>query len=175
MPNPNTRLSGLLERNVAAVAKLEATLLGERSRGAQVIRWVVRRVGTPVSAVLHVVLFGGWVLWNAGGAPPGLRCEAAPFPILELIVSGEAILLGILILASQNRLQEEEDQRSHLALQVSLLNEAETTRMIHMLDHVCKHFGIESASGEEIDELKLDTDPEEIVETLRSTIPSDQR
>ncbi len=42
--------------------------------------------------------------------------------------------------------------------------------MIHMLDHVCKHFGIESASGEEIDELKLDTDPEEIVETLRSTI-----
>ena len=175
MPPQSTRLSGLLTRNVAAVAKMEAALLGERSRGAQVIRWVVRRVGTPVSAVLHFGLFGGWVAWNLGPLPGPLRFDPAPFPILELIVSTEAILLGILILASQNRLQEEEDQRSHLGLQISLLAEAETTRVIHMLDHVCKHFGIESASGDEIDELKLDTDPEEIVETLRSSIPSDQR
>ena len=174
MPDSDTHFARLLRRNVSAVAKIEASLLGERSPGARLIRWLMRRVGTPASAMIHGIVFAGWIGLNAVVLPVGRRFDPPPFAYLELTASVEAILLGIFILASQNRLQQEEDQRSHLGLQVSMLAETETTKVLHMLDQVRRHLGIEMESEDDLIGLKASTDPEAIVETLKDSLPGDR-
>ncbi len=174
MPDTDTHFARLLRRNVSAVAKIEASLLGERSSGARRIRWAMRGIGTPASAMIHGVVFASWIGLNTLVLPVGRRFDPPPFAYLELTASIEAILLGIFILASQNRLQQEENQRSHLGLQVNMLAETETTKVLHMLDQVRRRLGIETDSEEDLIGLKASTDPETIVETLKTSMPGDR-
>jgi uncharacterized membrane protein len=63
-----------------------------------------------------------------------------PFSLLTSIVSLEAIILTLFVLATQNRLTREADKRAHLDLQVNLLSEQEMTIMLKMLEEPCEHF-----------------------------------
>ena len=161
------------QRNIEMVAKVEADVLLSRSIGERLSRWLVRRIGTPASAVLHTLVILTWIAWNSG-VPPGLpRFDPLPFSLLGLVATLEAILLGLLILASQNRLQHEVDRRFHLGLQINMLAEAEATKTLEMLHGLYSHFGLEVGSEDVIDELKSDTDPQRIVETIQASMPTE--
>lgn len=162
-----------LQRNVDAIAKVEAAIVGERSPGERLGRFLIRHLGAPVSVAIHLALFLGWILVNSGAVPGLPSLDPPPFPLLELFATIEAIILGLLILVSQNRLQHEGDRRAHLSLQINMMAEAEATEMLHMLDRLCGHFGIEAAHDGVIDELKNETDPGHIAESLKRTMPSE--
>ena len=97
-----------------------------------------------------------------------------PFNLLALVASVEAIVLGLLILSSQNRLQHEADRRAHLNLQINMMAELEGTKVLTMLDKLCRHFDIESDASELLAELTADTDPATIVETIKTTMPAEE-
>ena len=172
-PSPAAPPFPVQQRNVEAIAKVEAAVLGERSAGERGARWLIRKLGTPGSVGAHVALLLVWIAWNAGphGALPTF--DPAPFPLLSLAASVESILLGLLILTSQNRLQHEADRRAHLNLQINMLAEMEGTKVVQMLDRLCRHAGIAGASPELLDELASDTDPETIAATLKASMPAD--
>ena len=123
---------------------------------------------------MHAIFFLGWIVWNSGVFAPGRPLDPYPFNLLALIASLEAIILGLLILTSQNRLQHEEDRRAHLGLQISMMAEVEGTKMLQMLDSLCRHFGIEGGAEEVLQELKAETDPEQIVETIKTSMPVEE-
>jgi uncharacterized membrane protein len=133
--------------HIDAIAKVEAAVLGERSPGERAVRWSIRKVGTPTSVVAHGVALSAWIAWNAGlhGSLPAF--DPAPFPLLSLLASVEAILLGLLILTSQNRLQHEVDRRAHLTLQIGMMAEREGTEMLQMLNRLCRQAGVAGAAG----------------------------
>jgi len=56
---------------------------------------------------------------------------------MTLVVSLEAIFLSLFIMMSQSRMQRLADERSHLDLQINLLAENETTKMLGMLRSLC--------------------------------------
>ena len=159
------------QRNVDAIAKVEAAVLGERSDGEKLARGLIRRVGTPGSVMLHVAALSGWLLWNATIARP---FDPYPFNLLALVASIEAILLGLLILTSQNRLQHEADRRAHLNLQINMMAEMEGTKVLEMLDRLCRHVGVEGMSAELLDELTSETDPQTIARTVKASIPAEE-
>ena len=165
----------LQQRNIDAIAKVESAVMGERSTGERFARYVIRRIGTPTAVGFHIALFAAWIAWNlsarAGGRVP---FDPYPFNLLALFASIEAIVLGLLILSSQNRLQHEADRRAHLTLQINMMAELEGTKILTMLDKLCRHFDIESDAKEFLAELTADTDPATIVETIRTTMPVDE-
>ena len=165
----------LQQRNIEAIAKVESAVMGERSAGERLARFLIRRIGTPTSVVLHIVIFSAWVAWNAA-AHDGLGVPFDPFPfnLLALLASVEAMVLGLMILISQNRLQHEADRRAHLSLQINMMAELEGTKVLTMLDGLCRHFGIESGAAELLDELTSETDPATIVATIKTSMPAEE-
>ena len=107
-----------------------------------------------------------------GGLIPGVRpFDPFPFSFLTLIVSLEAIFLSIFVLLSQNRLTREADKRAHLNLQVDLLTEQESTIALRLLQRICHHLGIATATEEKDGDLAATTDVTAVVDRLETKMP----
>lgn len=161
-------------RNVEAIAKVEAAVLGERSPGERLSRFLIKQAGRPRSVAAHAVAFACWIAWNSQALHAGHPFDPYPFNLLALCASLEAILVALLILTSQNRLQHEADRRAHLSLQINMMAEVEGTKMLQMLDGLCRHFGIEAEARDLLDELKAETNPEQIVESIKTSMPAEE-
>jgi uncharacterized membrane protein len=113
----------------------------------------------------HVILFAVWILANLeiAGIP---AFDPYPFGMLTTIVSLEAIFLSTFVLVSQNRQAAIADRRSELDLQMNLLTEHEVTRLLMIIDEMAKKMGIDPCDTEEIQDLKKDIAPEEVLNEL---------
>ena len=93
------------------------------------------------------------------GLFPHLVFDPFPFPFLTMVVSLEAIFLALFVLASQNRLSRQSDQRSHLDLQINLLAEREMTAVLQLLEDMASHLKVRtSVKASEVRELARKTD-----------------
>jgi uncharacterized membrane protein len=71
---------------------------------------VTRFSGTMTFVLLHIVWFGGWIIYNTTSSDP---FDKFPFGLLTLIVSLEAIFLSTFVLMSQNESARNDEQREH--------------------------------------------------------------
>jgi uncharacterized membrane protein len=80
----------------------------------------------------------------------------------------EAIFLSTFVLINQNRMAAEDDARSDLDLQINLLNEHETTRLIALVDAIAQRLGVETSDAGEVEEMKKDVAPEAVLDRLEA-------
>ena len=114
---------------------------------------------------LNLAFFAVWIVVNVGGL--GIEpFDPFPFPMLTTIVSLEAILLSLFILITQKRMQGESDRRAELDLQINLLTEHELTRALTLLHAIADRMGIAEAQDPEIEALKNDVPPQQVVEKM---------
>ena len=133
-----------VEENLDAIRAWERSYLRARSTAAKLRDWVAATAGSGLVIAGHVVWFAGWLIVNAELVPGVPAFDPFPFPFLTLAVSLEAIFLALFVLASQNRLAEQADKRSHLDLQIDLLAEREMTAVLHLLRDISQHFQVQS-------------------------------
>lgn len=155
-------LSKILEHNIRTIASLR--LQTSRARGLQerLADVITTFSGRLVFVYVHIVWFGLWILLNTGrlGVPV---FDPFPYGLLTMIVSLEAIFLSTFVLISQNRLSAEAESRAHLSLQIGLLTEHETTRVLQMLDAIQAKLGIENHAESELADLEMETKPENVL------------
>src|SRR5712672_3132118 len=131
----------LTQRNVELIRQLEEPAKQERTRSDFVAEAIANFCGSMTFVWVHVVWFGGWILFNL---VPGIKhIDPFPFTFLTLVVSLEAIFLSTFILISQNHDSKISERRNHLDLQINLLSEQENTRMIAMLQAIATKVGAE--------------------------------
>jgi uncharacterized membrane protein len=130
-------------------------------------------MGTMSFVVFHLLLFAVWFAVNLGWTP--LKpFDPFPFGILTLIVSAEGVLLAIFVLVSQNRMSRQANQRAHLNLQIDLLAEQETTKLLQKVQSLLDHFGVEpSAEDREAERLSQETQVEALVGEIRKSLPDE--
>lgn len=117
----------LTQRNVETVSRLEEAARELRTRTDRVAEVIAGFCGSMTFVWVHVIWFGGWLLFNL---LPGIRhIDPFPFTFLTLVVSLEAIFLSTFILISQNHDSRVSEKRNHLDLQINLLSEQENTQM----------------------------------------------
>jgi uncharacterized membrane protein len=93
--------------------------------------------GSPWYFAFCVLFIGAWILANTWGAHAGWQVvDPSPFPILEGLVSCNALLLTIAVLIRQNRMARLSDHRSHLDLQINLLTEQKVTKILQIVDEL---------------------------------------
>lgn len=161
------------QQNIETIARLEQAAIEHRSRGEKVSDHFTRFMGSMTFVVLHLIWLGIWFAWNLGafGLEP---FDPFPFGILTLIVSTEGVFLAIFVLISQNRMGRLANQRAHLNLQISLLAEQETTKILQRLKTIADHLEIrETAQDEEIERLSQSTHLEVLAEELKKTMPEE--
>jgi uncharacterized membrane protein len=129
------------EGSIQTVLDLERRLAGRVTFSERVSDALLRFTGNLAFVAAHIVLFGVWTVVNLGALPVP-PFDPFPFGILTLLVSAEGAFLAIFILISQNRMLRQSDQRLHLNLQISLLAERESTKILQMVEALCRHAGI---------------------------------
>ncbi|MDQ2080599.1 DUF1003 domain-containing protein [Xanthobacteraceae bacterium Astr-EGSB] len=156
-------LTPVLERNIEALMrrrKREEKTAAWQQRAAHVI---TRFTGSMTFVVLHVVVFGLWIVVNLG-LLPGLPVWDPEFVKLAMVASVEAIFLSTFVLISQNRMAEAADKRADLDLQVSLLAEHEITALVRLVAQIAEAVGVRH--GDELKEAKRDISPEKVLDKL---------
>lgn len=130
-------------QNIEAVVKLQEATARQRSFADRIADHIANFSGTLGFVLLHLGWFGLWAVINAGLIPGLPAFDPYPFQLLAMIVSLEGVLLSTFVLIKQNRMSTQADQRDHLDLQINLLSEKETTKIIQMLTRLSAHFGVE--------------------------------
>ena len=160
-------------KNIDAIVRLEQESVRGRSLGERLSDSFTRVMGSMSFVVFHLLLFAVWFVVNLGWTPlPPF--DPFPFGILTLIVSAEGVLLAIFVLVSQNRMSRQANQRAHLNLQISLLAEQETTKLLQKIQGVLDHLGIEqTARDQEVQQLSQETHVETLVSELQRSLPEE--
>lgn len=163
-PSPSPSVEQLTQKNVETVISLEEAAREQRTAADRVAEKIARFCGSMTFVWVHVLWFGGWILFNL---LPGIRhIDPFPFTFLTLIVSLEAIFLSTFILISQNLDSRISERRSHLDLQLNLLSEQENTKMIVMLHAIAAKLGADLTQDADIKALSEETQPERLIEQI---------
>jgi len=114
---------------------------------------------------LHVI---GLALWGAAemGVIPGLHNVGLTFGRLGTIASIEAIFIATYVLIAQNRMAARQEIRNHLDVQVSLLNEHETTHILRLVAAMSEKMDLPEARDPEIQELIRDVEPSQMIDRI---------
>lgn len=122
--------------------------------------------GSMLFVLLHLALFGGWIAWNLWAEP---KFDPS-FVVLAMVASVEAIFLSTFVLISQNRMGKLSQARADLDLHINLLAEHELSRLAELVDRIGRRLGVESPA--ELEEIKRDVSPEQVLDTLDEVTPS---
>jgi uncharacterized membrane protein len=160
-------LSGVLERNIAALVERRRQEERERTLDERAAEAISRFAGSMRFVYLHLVLVGLWVAINLGLTP--LPRFDPTFVVLAMVASVEAIFLSTFVLITQNRMAALADKRADLDLQISLLAEHEITRVVALVSEMAERMGIESARDPELAELSRDVEPERVLDSLEAS------
>jgi uncharacterized membrane protein len=159
-----------IEDNLRAVAKIEDRALAERSLGERIGDGAARVIGSMPFVVFHAVWFLVWIALNLEMVPGVRPFDPFPFGLLTLVVSLEAIFLSLFLLISQNRMTRQADKRSHLDLQINLLAEEETTKVLRILEKIADRVGVPVEDRPETD-LDSRTDILDLASRVEEKIP----
>lgn len=162
-----------IQKNVAAIAELEKNIEAQRSRSARIGSAISGFVGTMTFAVSHIVAISIWIYVNRFGSV--WQFDPYPWPILILILAVEAIILSSFVLMTQRHQTRVADRRSHLNLQISLLAEAEMTKVLNTLQSISMHLGMPDESADEsFREMAKDTNVEHVAKALDDQLAEDE-
>jgi uncharacterized membrane protein len=161
-------LTGQIDETIQTIAELERRALDETPASQRTIERTILGVGRPrtVGIVLAVIL--AWIALNV--LLPALHQRALdppPFYWLETAAGLAALLVTIMILTAENRQSETAEQRSRLHLQISLLAERKTAKIVQLLEELRYDLPlVPNRSDREAQEAMLPTDPHEVASEL---------
>ncbi len=121
--------------------------------------------GSMKFVVLHLIVFGGWILVNLGWLPIIAPFDES-FVVLAMIASVEAIFLSTFVLISQNRDSAAASRRADLDLHIGLLTEHELSRLSTLIARIAEHLDV-PAHSDDLDEIAEDVQPETVLDALK--------
>ena len=130
-------LSDHIEHNIEAVVALQRREWEQTAISQRRVERIGRFIGRPVYLVGLLCLAMLWIAVNVGVSHFGyVPLDAAPFEILQGMLSLTALITTTIVLISQNRQTKLEQQHTHLGLQVNLLTEQKVTKLIHLIEEL---------------------------------------
>jgi uncharacterized membrane protein len=166
-------LNSALRRNIDALRRRRTSEEQRAALDQKLARAVTRFAGSMRFVTVHAILYGGWIVANLGWMP-GVPPWDPSFVVLAMIASVEAIFLSTFILITQNRMAAAADQRAELDLQVSLLAEAEITKLVELVAMIAERMDLPTSEQHEIDEMKQRVAPEAVLDAIEEIEGADR-
>ena len=159
--------------SILAFYKREEQKLSHPQRFLEYCSNFVARPYFLVSILLFVAF---WILANVGGTFGWRTFDPPPFPWLQGIVSLCALITTTVVLIKQNRIAQLEEQRAHLELQVTLLTEQKTTKLITLLEELRHDLPmVKDRHDSEAAAFQQPTDPDQVLSALHEKRETGER
>jgi uncharacterized membrane protein len=128
-------------------------------------------LGKPRFTVLLIVLLGTWIVLNLIAVYfryPAL--DPPPFLGLEAVVSLASLSIMLLVLATQRRENELAQKREQLTLELALLSEKKTAKIIELLEELRRDFPlVRDRIDEQAEAFAKPADPKRVIEAIVET------
>lgn len=156
-------------QGVRTIAEIEAKFHAQRSMVDRLSDLISRFAGNAWFVVIHIIAFGGWIVWNENSAAP---VDEYPYKFLTLLASLEAIFLTSFVMISQHHSERQSRRRAALDLQINLLAEREMTIVLSTVRAIAQHLRVETLlSDSEAEALANETDIASLVDALDAADP----
>jgi uncharacterized membrane protein len=160
-----------VQEHIELIAKHERDFLSRRTWDEKMGDAVSSLVGSLTFVAAHIVVLVAWMAINVGGFPTIKPFDPPPFPILDLVLSFESILLASFILMRQSRIARRTEERNHLELQLMLLTEKELTATLGVCREIAKRLGLSGiVDDHEINQLSEGISVDQMAESIREKL-----
>jgi len=178
-PQLDAQVPGAVSGNIDAVAQIYAREERDISRPRNAIERASEFVGRPVYLACIVGFVASWVLISVLSKRFGwMPFDPPPFSWLQGIVGLLGLIVGTAVLIRQNRLARMAEQHAHLDLQVNLLTEQKTSKIIQLLEELRRDMpSVANRHDAEVEEMQKPADPHAVlgaIKTMRSEAGSDK-
>ncbi|MBB4859341.1 putative membrane protein [Novosphingobium chloroacetimidivorans] len=161
---PALSMSSALRENIEALSAREREAHANAPFSHRIADKVTAFTGSMTFVVIHLVLFGFWILANTVGIP-GVPKFDESLVVLAMEASVEAIFLSTFVLISQNRMAERQNRSADLDLHINLLAEHELTRVAMLLERIARKLDV-TVDDLELAEIEADVEPEDVLDAL---------
>jgi uncharacterized membrane protein len=157
-----------IEETIQAIARLHADHDMRASRFQKAIDRVTGFAGRPrFISYLSAGIFL-WLAWNAASRLVGATAfDPAPFSLLQTVVGVMALYLTALILATQRREDELAGHRERLTLQLAILSDHKSAKLIGLLEEMRRESPLLSNRiDHEAEAMLAPADPQSMLEAI---------
>jgi uncharacterized membrane protein len=166
------------EKRIENVAVVHAHAQQSIGRQQRAIERVTAWVGRPRMLYVVIALIGGWVVLNASLSKP---IDPPPFAWMQVTLALYAAVVTTMVLVAQTRQSKHGEQRSYLDLQVNLLAEQKTAKVISLLEELRRDMpSVKNRPDAQADEMAHELDTHAVLHALEDVLedkasPGDKR
>ena len=158
-----------IEQTVQAITRLHANHRRGATRLQRAVDRLARFFGRPRFVGVVAIVVASWIGANLLLMRAGLKAfDPVPFGGLQGITSLSALLMTILILISQRREDELTHLREQLTLELAILGEQKTAKVIELMEELRRDLPmVHDRSDPDAEILARPADPEAVLEALK--------
>jgi uncharacterized membrane protein len=168
---PPPILSAHIEETIQSIAQLKA----EHHENATPLQRAVDRMtgllGRPRFIVVLTVILVGWISLNLLAVALGYRAiDPPPFSRLSSAISLVSLYMVVLILTTQRREDQLGQRRELLILELAILSEQKTAKVIQLLEEVRRDNPlIRNRVDQEAEVMAQPADPKSVLNVIKET------
>ncbi|HEY3639342.1 MAG TPA: DUF1003 domain-containing protein [Rhizomicrobium sp.] len=159
-------LPGHVDETVQAIARLHHAHARSATRAERILEVMMSLLARAALAGALTLFVAGWIGTNI---VLGRRAfDALPFPLLGMLLSLFAVYMTVIILIVQRRAQQLGDHREQLMLQLALLSDQKTAKLIALIEELRRDDPlIKDRADRQAEELTRPVDPDIVLEAIR--------
>jgi len=163
-----TELPSSVSENIGTIADFYARHEEHVTTTQRVVEKVALFLGSPVYVAANIIFIIGWIgvnlLMEDFGWEP---IDEPPFFWLQGLIGLNAFIISTTVLIRQNRMSRLADHHAHLDLQVNLLTEEKTSKIIELLDALRRDLpNVSDKVDKETQELAKPADPKAVLQAI---------
>ena len=163
-------MTGAVIGNIDAIAQFYAREKAKISRPRNAIETASEFVGRPAYLACILSFVAAWILVNMFAQRIGWRqIDPPPFSWLQGIIGLLGLTVGTAVLIRQNRLARMAEQHAHLDLQVNLLTEQKTSKIIELLEELRRDLpSVANRHDAQVAEMQKPADPHAVLDAIKT-------
>jgi uncharacterized membrane protein len=171
MNAPDDRSEGLpsaVQEHIGAVSDFYARHEEELTPTQRIVERISMFLGSPAYVAGNLVFVVLWIAWNLAAPELGFdQWDEPPFFWLQGLIALNAFVISTTVLIRQNRMSKLANQHAHLDLQINLLADEKTSKIIQMLDELRRDLpNVRDKVDQKADELAKPTDTGAVISII---------
>ena len=170
-PDSRARLPTSVSDNIDTVAEFYARHEERVSPTQRFVEKVALFLGSPGYVAANILFIVGWIAANLLAEDFGWeQIDEPPFFWLQGVIGLNAFIISTTVLIRQNRMSKLADHHAHLDLQVNLLTEEKSSKIIQMLEELRRDMpNVRKTEDREAAELAQPADPKAVLTEIERT------
>jgi uncharacterized membrane protein len=165
---PAPELPPSVNQNIGTIAEFYARHEDHVSTTQKVMEKIAFFLGSPAYVAGNLVLVLLWIGANLGAEEMGWKpFDPPPFSLLQGIVTLNAFVISTTVLIRQNRMSRLADHHAHLDLQVNLLTEEKSSKIIALIEELRRDMpNVRNKPDREADEMARHADARAVLSAI---------